>query len=59
MSAFLCPCGCGKEVENGKYWATRNCGERSNDRGIYMPKSDCRADERKRKKLYSLKKGKK
>ena len=37
MSAFLCPCGCKKEVPNGRYWATPTCGEKAKKFGMYMP----------------------
>lgn len=54
-----CPCGCGKDVPNKCFWATEACGKRANKHGLFMPKTDCRSEERKRKKLYLLTKGKK
>jgi hypothetical protein len=54
-----CPCGCDKEVPNGRYFATDECRRNGNKNGVFMPKSDCRSEERKRKKLYSLRKGRK
>lgn len=54
-----CPCGCPREVPNGHYWATENCGKRAKKHGLYMPMNgEWRQDERTRKKLQSLKKGK-
>lgn len=55
-----CPCGCGRDVPNGHYWATENCGKRANKYGKFMPKNgEWRSASRVMRKLNSLKKGKK
>lgn len=54
-----CPCGCEKEVPSGRFFYSDECRRFGNKKGIYMPKSDCRSLERKRKKLYLLTKGRK
>lgn len=32
-----CPCGCGAEVPNNRFYATPKCGRRANRRGVRMP----------------------
>lgn len=41
-----CPCGCGKEVPSGKFWATDACGKKGRRRGIRMPVTYHRKHER-------------
>jgi hypothetical protein len=54
-----CPCGCGKEVKHGCFWATRYCYKTGRKKGIYMPANgEWRADTRIHKKMNLLKKGK-
>lgn len=32
-----CPCGCGKDVPHGCFWATKTCRKHVSAIGIYMP----------------------
>jgi hypothetical protein len=55
-----CPCGCGKEIPNGCYWATEKCGKNARKHGLYMPRNnEWRQASRIIRKINLLKKGSK
>ena len=45
-----CPCGCGKEVPSGRFWASRYCARKGRAKGIYMPVTLRRTGEKFRAK---------
>jgi hypothetical protein len=54
-----CPCGCGKEVPNGHFWADKYCYKKGRKNNIYMPRNgEWREATRIMRKINTLKKGK-